>query len=106
MSQKYIDALKDAVGKLSLQPNDLLIVKSPEAMNTFLEMQAQGIGFSPYANPVLLIPGGLEKATRADLMDALHILDEREKNEGKAEDQISRIVTDLNSPMLATRRPQ
>lgn len=100
MSQKYEDILRESVEKLSLGPNDILIVKSQEAMSTFLEMTQAGVGFSQYANPVLLVPGGLEKATRDDLLDAIRILDEKAANEGKAEDQISRIITDLNAPMI------
>lgn len=100
MSQKYEDILRESVEKLSLGPNDILIVKSQEAMSTFLEMTQAGVGFSKYANPVLLVPGGLEKATRDDLLDAIRILDEKAANEGKAEDQISRIITDLNTPMV------
>jgi len=92
MSQKYEQALRESVEKLSLGPNDIIVVKSQEAMSTFLEMTQAGVGFSQYANPVLLVPGGLEKATRDDLLDALRVLDEHEKNEGKAEDQISRII--------------
>lgn len=100
MSQKYEDILKNSVEKLSLGPNDILIVKSPEAMSTFLELTQQGVGFSQYANPILLVPGGLEKATREDLLDAIRILDERAANEGKPEEQVSRIITDLHAPML------
>jgi hypothetical protein len=100
VSQKYEDILKNSVEKLSLGPNDILIVKSQEAMSTFLEMTQQGIGFSKYANPILLVPGGLEKATREDLLDALRILDEKAANEGKPEEQVSRIITDLNGPMI------
>ena len=100
MSQKYEDILKNSVEKLELGPKDILIVKSPEAMSTFLEMTQAGVGFSPYANPVLLVPGGLEKATKEDLQDALRILEEQEQNAGKAEDQVSRIITDLNGPMI------
>jgi hypothetical protein len=99
-SKKYEDILRDSVSKLSLGPDDLLIVKSPEAMSTFLDMTQQGVGFSRYANPILLVPGGLEKATRADLLDALRILDEREQNAGKLEEEVSRIITDLSGPML------
>ncbi len=100
MSKKYEQILRESVEKLELGPNDLLIVKSPEAMSTFLEMTQAGVGFSQYANPVLLIPGGLEKATREDLQDAIRILDERAANEGKAEEQVSRIITDLHGPMI------
>ena len=100
MSKKYEQILRESVEKLELGPNDLLIVKSPEAMSTFLEMTQQGVGFSQYANPVLLIPGGLEKATREDLQDAIRILDERAANEGKAEEQVSRIITDLHAPLI------
>lgn len=100
MSQKYEQILRESVEKLSLGPKDIIIVKSPEAMSTFLEMTQQGVGFSPYANPVLLVPGGLERATRADLLDAMHVLDERERQAGKAEGEVSRIITDLSGPML------
>jgi hypothetical protein len=100
MSQKYESILRDSISKLSLGPNDIIIVKSSEAMSTFLEMTQQGVGFSPYANPILLVPGGLEKATKEDLLDALRILKEREENAGKPEDQVSRIITNLNEPML------
>lgn len=106
MSQKYIDALTSAVTKLTLGPKDIVIVSSPEAMSTFIEMTQAGVGFSEYANPVLFIPGGLEKATKEDLLDALHVLEERERNEGKPEAEVSRIITDLNSPMLATAPPR
>lgn len=61
MSQKYEQILRESVQKLELGPNDLLIVKSLEAMSTFLEMTQQGVGFSKYANPVLLIPAALKK---------------------------------------------
>lgn len=100
MSKKYEDILRESVEKLSLGPKDIVIVKSPEAMSTFLEMTQAGVGFSEYVNPILFVPGGLEKATREDLTDALRILDEQAANEGKAEDQISRIITDLNGPMI------
>ncbi len=100
MSQKYEQILRESVEKLSLGPNDVIIVKSPEAMSTFLEMTQKGVGFSQYANPILLVPGGLEKATREDLMDALRILDEQAANAGKAEHEVSRIITDLNAPMV------
>ena len=88
------------VAKLSLQPGDLLIVRDESDMSMFIEMTQQGVGFTPYANPVLLVRGGLEKATRDDLLDAIRILDERAANEGKAEESVSRIITDLSGPML------
>lgn len=100
MSQKYEDILKNSVEKLNLGPNDILIVKSPEAMSTFLEMTQAGVGFSQYANPILLVPGGLEKATREDLLDAIRILDEQESQMGKNEAEVSRIITDLSGPMI------
>lgn len=100
MSQKYEQILKDSVEKLNLGPNDILIVKSQEAMSTFLEMTQKGVGFSQYANPILLVPGGLEKATRDDLLDAIRILDEQETQMGKNEAEVSRIITDLNGPMI------
>ena len=100
MSQKYEQILKDSVEKLSLGPKDIIIVKSPEAMGTFLDMTRAGVGFSEYANPILLVPGGLEKATKDDLLDAIRILDEQEAQMGKNEDQISRIITDLSGPIL------
>jgi hypothetical protein len=51
------------------------------------------VGFSQYANPILLIPGGLEKATREDLLQALKIIEENTA-------QVSRIITDLSAPAL------
>ncbi|MGB6724503.1 MAG: hypothetical protein WBE74_01285 [Terracidiphilus sp.] len=100
MSQKYEQILRESIEKLSLGPKDIVIVKSPEAMSTFLEMTQAGIGFSEYANPILYVPGGLEKATRDDLLDALRILDEQAANQGKTEDQISRIITDLHASLV------
>lgn len=100
MSQKYEDILRESVEKLSLQPGDLLIVKSPEAMNTFLEMTQAGVGFTPYANPVLLVPGGLEKATRQDLLEALSVIDQNAAEHAAAAEQTNRIITDLNAPLL------
>jgi len=100
MSQKYEQILKDSVEKLSLGPKDIIIVKSPEAMSTFLEMTQAGVGFSQYANPILLVPGGLEKATRDDLLDAIRILDEQEAQMGKNEAEVSRIITDLHAPLV------
>src|SRR5580698_9440486 len=100
MSQKYEQILRESIEKLQLGPKDIVIVKSPEAMSTFIEMTQAGVGFSEYANPILYIPGGLEKATKDDLLDALRILKEQEENAGKTEDQVSRIITDLNGPMI------
>ena len=99
MSLKYEQILRESVEKLELGPNDIRIVKSPEAMSTFLEMTQAGVGFSKYANPILLVPGGLEKATREDLLDALRILDEVEKAKNQTE-EVSRIITDLTGPMI------
>ena len=90
---KYIDQMIDRVTKLSLGPNDLILVRDEADMNTFLEMINQGIGFSPYSNPVLLVRGGLEKATRQDLLEALSVIDQTTEKAGK-------IITDLNSPVL------
>jgi hypothetical protein len=89
----HIDQMKSRVEKLSLAPNDLIIVRDEADMSTFLEMTQQGIGFSPYANPVILVRGGLEKATRQDLLEALSVIDQQ--TEG-----VSRIITDLNAPVL------
>lgn len=100
MSQKYEQILRESIEKLQLGPKDIVIVKSPEAMSTFLEMTQAGVGFSEYSNPILYVPGGLEKATKEDLLDALRVLKEQEENAGKSEDQISRIITDLNGPMI------
>jgi hypothetical protein len=100
VSLKYESILRDSISKLSLGPRDLVIVTSPEAMSTFVEMTQAGVGFSEYANPVLYVPGGLEKATREDLLDALRILDEQAATSGgKAEEQVSRIITDLHAPI-------
>ena len=76
MSQKYEDILRESVEKLQLGPDDIVIVKSQEAMSTFLEMTQQGVGFSKYSNPILLVPGGLEKASRQDLLEALSAVDQ------------------------------
>jgi hypothetical protein len=100
MSQKYEDILKNSVEKLTLGPGDLLIVKSPEAMNTFIELTQAGIGFSPYANPILLVPGGLEKATRQDLLEVLSVIDQHAAERAAVADTTSRIITDLSSPIL------
>lgn len=100
MSQKYEDILRESVEKLSLQPGDLLIVKSPEAMSTFLEMTQAGIGFTPYANPILLVPGGLEKASRQDLLEALSVIDQAAAERAASVEQTNRIITDLNAPVL------
>jgi hypothetical protein len=86
----HIALMQDRIQKLSLGPNDLIIVRDENDMSTFLEMTNQGIGFSPYANPVLLVRGGLEKATRQDLLEALAVID-------KQTEQVSRIITDLNA---------
>ena len=91
MTVGHIEQMKDRVEKLSLGPNDLVIVRDEADMATFHEMALQGVGFSQYANPVLLIPGGLEKATREDLLQALKIIDENTV-------QVSRIITDLSAP--------
>jgi hypothetical protein len=89
----HIALMQDRVAKLSLAPGDLIIVRDETDMSTFLEMIQQGIGFTPYANPVLLVRGGLEKASRQDLLEALSVIDQQ--TEG-----VNRIVTDLNAPVL------
>ena len=97
-----ITELKLQVEKLSLQPNDLLIVREEADMSMFLEMTQQGIGFTPYANPVLLVKGGLEKANRQDLIEALSVIDQvaADKARTAVTDAASRIITDINSPFL------
>ena len=67
----HIELMQERVAKLSLGPGDLIIVRDESDMSVFMEMTQQGIGFSQHANPVLLIRGGLEKATRQDLLEAL-----------------------------------
>jgi hypothetical protein len=89
----HIELMKERVAKLSLAPGDLLIVRDEADMSTFLEMTQQGIGFSPYSNPVLLIRGGLEKASRQDLLEALSVLDQMDE-------KASKIITDLSAPVL------
>lgn len=89
----HIDQMKARIEKLSLGPNDLIIVRDEADMSTFLELTQRGVGFAPYSNPVLLIRGGLEKATRQDLLEALSVIDQQ--TEG-----VSRIITDLNAPVL------
>jgi len=85
----HIALMQDRIQKLSLGPGDLVIVRDESDMNTFLEMNQRGIGFSQYANPVLLIRGGLEKATRQDMLEALAVID-------KHTEEANRIITDLN----------
>jgi hypothetical protein len=101
MSDK-IEEIKLQVEKLSLQPNDLLIVRDEADMSMFLEMTQQGIGFTPYANPVLLVKGGLEKASRQDLIEALSVIDQvaADKARTAVTDAASRIITDINAPFL------
>jgi hypothetical protein len=89
----HTQLMQDRIAKLSLQPNDLIIVRDESDMSTFLEMTQQGIGFSPYANPVILVRGGLEKATRQDLLEALSVIDQQSET-------VSRIITDLSAPVL------
>ena len=100
MSQKYEQILRESVEKLQLGPDDIIIVKSPEAMSTFLEMTQQGVGFSKYSNPILLVPGGLEKASRQDLLEALSVVDQHIAARGERTEQVSRIITDLRAPVL------
>jgi hypothetical protein len=95
-----VKRLQAKVEKLSLGPGDLLIVREAGDMSCFLEMTNQGIGFTPYANPVLLIQGGLEKATRQDLLEALSVIDQAAAQRAQEADQGSRIITDLNAPIL------
>ena len=87
----HIDRMRDRISKLSLGPYDLIIVRDEADMSTFLELTKQGVGFSHYANPVLLVRGGLEKATRQDLLEALSVIDQQTE-------QASRIITDLSMP--------
>jgi hypothetical protein len=96
----HIELMKARIEKLCLGPNDLVIVRDENDMSTFLEMQQAGIGFSPYANPVLLIRGGLEKATRQDLLEALSVVDQVAAQRLADTDSVSRIITDLNAPVL------
>ena len=99
MSQKYEQILRESVEKLQLGPDDIIIVKSLEAMSTFLEMTQSGIGFSKYSNPILLVPGGLEKASRQDLLEALSAVDQHIAARGEQTDRVSRIITDLHAPV-------
>jgi hypothetical protein len=100
MSQKRQSVLQDRVTKLSPGPGDLIIVRDERDMSCFIEMTNQGIGFSPYANPVLLIRGGLEKASRQDLLEALSVIDQQAAQIAGVTDKVSRIITDLNAPVL------
>jgi len=96
----HLTLMQDRIQKLSLEPNDLIIVRDETDMSTFLEMTQQGIGFSPYSNPVLLIRGGLEKASRQDLLEALSVIDQHAAERAALTDEASRIITDLNAPVL------
>jgi hypothetical protein len=96
----HIDQIVERVSKLSLSPGDLIVVRDEGDMDTFIQMTNQGIGFSPYSNPVLLVRGGLEKASRQDLLAALSVVDQQAAERAKLTDQTNRIITDLNSPVL------
>lgn len=102
MMSDPVNQLKLQVEKLSLQPLDLLIVRDEQDMSLFIEMTQQGVGFTPYANPVLLVRGGLERASREDLLEALSVIDQHAADRARAAvtDQVSRIITDLNAPVL------
>jgi hypothetical protein len=63
-------------------------------------MTQSGIGFSKYSNPILLVPGGLEKASRQDLLEALSVVDQHIAARGEQTDQVSRVITDLRAPVL------
>ena len=93
------DDLKLQVEKLALQPNDLIVVRDEADMSLFIDMTQQGIGFTPYQNPVLLVRGGLERATRDDLIEALRVIDQVAA-EDLVTDAASRIITDINTPFL------
>ena len=93
------DDLKLQVEKLALQPNDLIVVRDEADMSLFIDMTQQGIGFTPYQNPVLLVRGGLERATRDDLIEALRVIDQVAA-EDLVTDAPSRIITDVNAPFL------
>ena len=96
----HIQLMKDRIEKLHLEPNDLIIVRDEMDMSTFLEMTNQGIGFTPYSNPVLLVRGGLERASRQDLIEALSVIDQHAAERAALTDEASRIITDLNAPVL------
>ncbi len=96
----HIDQMKARIEKLSLGPNELIIVRDETDMSTFSEMTQQGIGFTPYANPVLLVRGGLEKASRQDLLEALSVIDQHAAERAALTDATSRIITDLSVPVL------
>ncbi len=95
----HVKRAQARVAKLSLQPGDLLIVRDESDMSMFIEMTQQGVGFTPYANPVLLVRGGLEKASRQDLLEALSVIDQQAALAAQ-EQQTGRIITDLSGPML------
>jgi len=92
-ASRHISLMQERVEKFSLGPGDLIIVRDEADMSTFMEMTQRGIGFSQYANPVLLIRGGLEKASRQDLLEALSVIDQMTEGVGK-------IITDLSAPVL------
>jgi len=85
-----VKRMQARIEKLSLAPGDLIIVRDEGDMSMFLEMTNQGIGFTPHANPVLLVRGGLEKASRQDLLEALSVIDQQSG---------SKIITDLKMPV-------
>jgi len=68
-----------SIEKLRLAQGDIIIVHAEKDMDTLLEMTQQGIGFTPYQNPVLFIKGGIESASKGDLLDALAVLEKTDK---------------------------
>ena len=70
-----IEQTQARIEKLSLAPGDIIICRTLEDMQTLVEMTEHGIGFTVHGNPVLFIPGGLEKATKADLENALRFIE-------------------------------
>jgi hypothetical protein len=82
------EAVTFSIEALRLKQGDIIIVHDEKDMDTLLEMTQQGIGFTPYQNPVLFIKGGIESASKGDLLDALAVLEQT--------DAASRIITKAN----------
>ena len=69
------EILLDKISKLSLKAGDLIIVRDRADFGMFVEMINGNIAFCEHACPILCVEGGLERATREDLIEALRFVD-------------------------------
>jgi hypothetical protein len=67
-----LSALSHDIEKLLLQPGDILVIRDEE---TLVALRGQSLPSITFPVPLLFVPGGLEKATRQQLLDCLSVLD-------------------------------